>query len=58
MKTKKIKAMTILVSIALGSCMGWSCSTDMRDALWGGILDYVTGTTTDSLDCALNLGCE
>jgi hypothetical protein len=23
-----------------------SCSTDLRDSLWSGVLDYVTATTT------------
>lgn len=31
-------------------CMGSSCTTtDLRDAVFAGVLDYVRGTTTDSL---------
>ncbi len=41
----------IVVAVALiPLCMGTSCSTDIRDSMYGGALDYIAGTTTDSLN--------
>lgn len=59
-KTKKTKrrALTALASLVLGSCLAASCGTDMRDAFYSGVLDYITGNTTSLLNCAFTTeGC-
>ena len=48
-KTRTKLKMVILAQLLLGSCWGWSCSADMRDALVAGAMDYVTGNTTLAL---------
>ena len=40
----------VLAVALLPLCMGTSCNTDVRDAAYGGALDYVGGTTTDSMN--------
>ena len=57
MKNQK-RTSIFLVTMLIGTCMGWSCSTDFRDAVWGGVLDFVSGTTTDTIDCVLDWDCE
>ncbi|UCE60271.1 MAG: hypothetical protein JSU63_00690 [Phycisphaerales bacterium] len=50
---KKIKTRTklvVLANVLLASCWGWSCIPDTRDAFWAGVMDYVTGATTDTLN--------
>lgn len=59
MKCKtRMKLMTALVPLMLGSSLGWSCTTDMHDALLSGVMDYVTSNTTDALNCVFTAeGC-
>ncbi len=39
----------LIIAASLFPLFGWSCSTDLRDAALAGLLDYVSGTVTDSL---------
>ncbi len=59
MKNKMMKVKVIaLAHLLAATCMGWSCMGDVRDAAWGGVLDYVTGTTAVALNCAFTAdGC-
>jgi hypothetical protein len=44
--------LTVAALVMLPFLMGTSCSRDIRDAAWGGVLSYISGTvssTTDSL---------
>ena len=61
MMKSRVKTKVKLVALAnllVASCWGWSCTADMRDAVWGGALDYLTGTTTAVLECGFSAdGC-
>jgi len=40
----------VLVAALLPLCMGTSCNTDIRDAAYAGVLDYVTGTASSGMN--------
>ncbi len=48
-KMKRRVKLVALANLVMASCWGWSCTTDMRDAVWGGAMDYLTGLTADTL---------
>jgi len=50
-RTKRQVKLIVLTNLLAASCWGWSCGADLRDAVWTGALDYVTGTTTAALNC-------
>ena len=39
----------LIIATSLFPLFAWSCSTDFRDAALAGLLDFVSGTVTDSL---------
>ncbi len=39
----------LIVATSLLPLFGGACSVDFRDALYGGVLDFVSGTTTEVL---------
>ncbi len=48
-------ALLLLAFTLVPMCMGTSCQTDMRDAVYAGVLDYVSGTTADSVNSLMPL---
>lgn len=50
---KKIKRWALLFAAMGSTVYGVSCSTAVRDAVQAGALDFVTGTTTDTLSGAI-----
>lgn len=53
--TDGFRKLIALACLLTATCWGTSCSTDLRDAVWSGVLDYATGTTTSAMSCVLNL---
>ncbi len=52
--TRKTKWQVLMAATALVPLLGWSgCSTDFRDALQGGVLDFISGTITALLSSLL-----
>ena len=49
---KRVSRLTLVIfaAVLMPLCMGASCSRDVRDAVYGGALGYVSGTTTDSIN--------
>lgn len=47
------KWMRLIAASSLFPLFGWSCTSDFRDAAVAGILDFVTGSMTDSLTALL-----
>ena len=58
MKSKvKAKAKLVaLVNMLLAGCTAWSCTGDMRNAMWAGTMDYVTDATTETLSAMISVG--
>ena len=44
-----------LTFVLLPLCMGASCSRDAREAAYGAVLDYVSGTTGSAMQSAFPL---
>jgi len=52
---KKLKRIVMLLGITVPMLFGMNCTTQLRDAVSSGVLDFVTGTTTDTLSAVVSL---
>jgi hypothetical protein len=50
---KKMKQCVMLIAMAGPTLFGMNCSTQVRDAAAAGVLDFITGSTTDILSAAV-----
>lgn len=50
----KLKRVSMLLGITGSMLFGMSCTTQLRDAVTAGALDFVTGTTTDTLSAVVS----
>ncbi len=50
---KKMKLWAMLVAMTGPTLFGMNCTTQMRDAVAGGVLDFISGTTADTLSAAI-----
>lgn len=47
---KKMRKLLLILGFLSPMLLGAQCTTDFRDALLGGAVDYVSGTTTSLLE--------
>ncbi len=56
---KSTQRLLVILTLLLGPMLlGAQCATDFRDAIIGGAIDYVTGTTTSLLEQIIYPGAE
>lgn len=52
---KKLQRWVMLVGVTGSMMFGVNCTTQVRDALTVGVLEFITGTTTDTLGSIVTL---
>lgn len=55
MTRKRMKRWVMSLAITGSTIFGVSCAGQFRDAAAAGVLDFVTGTTTDTLSAVISL---
>lgn len=52
---KNMKRWAMLIAMTGPTLFGLNCTTQMRDAAAAGVLDFITGSTTDALAAAISM---